>query len=264
MKRSIASVAAALIIGSALGIAQPAQAAGGGEALAVSNLGRVSFTVADGEFDGPEARIPLKFAYERWGNDYGKVLISVNLTARQLGSRINAGFLDSSVQWGGSAAQQGTGDGAITVRATSSSKEPFLIYGSARFLRYDEDFNVSEEIQVAFQPVPLVTVAQDVTTLSNVRVGPKLISGKATVESVFGTIGAGGAIAVRYRGPRDRNWTYVTDFVDCPFATCTGPNPMGNFRLEPSSPIPSQARVEVSIYDCGWCTDASQTVTRGA
>ena len=264
MRRTVASLATTLLLVAGLGITQPAQATGGGEALAYSHLGRVSFTVANGQFEGIRAELPVQFTYERWGEDYGKVSITVDLQARQVGSRVQAGFLETFVNWSFSAAQQGTGDGVVFITPTSSSTEPFLIYGWARFTRYNDQFEVVEEVQVAFQPVVAVTVAKRVSTLTNVRAGSDFIMGQATVPSVFGTIGAAGQIAVRYRAPRERRWTYVTDFIDCPEDRCLGTDRLGNFNIQPASPIPPRAQVEVSLYNCSGCTDAKQTVTRGA
>lgn len=265
MKPVLASFAAAAIVATTLGVAQPAQAAGGGEALAVSHLGRVSVTVGDAEFDGDTAKIPLKFAYERWGNDYADVAIQVNqLSAKQVGASSDIGFLDDFVNWSFRAAQSGTGDSSISLFGASFiPDQPVLIYGSVQFTRYGEQFNIAERIEVAFQPVLAVNIAQDTTSLSNVRVGPRSVSGKATVESVFGRIGAGGDISVRYRAPGDRRWTYVTEFDDCPAGTCLQVDPMGDFTFTMTNPIPPRSRVEVSVIDCGWCTEAQQTVTRG-
>ena len=267
MRRTIASLATVLLAATGLGVAQPAQATGGSEALAVSSLGRVSFTAADSTYDGRQVRIPLKFAYEKWGNDYGDIAITVELRARQEGARATDGGLDRWVSWWRSAAQKGTGDAFMIVRDVGNrtgSIEPTLIYGSATFQRYDNLFRVLEEIKVEFEPVVVVTAAKEATTLTNVRVGPDVITGQATVQSGYGAIGAGGYVAVRYRAPRERRWTYITDFIDCPMDSCLEPDPMGNFRLELGSPIPPRSQVEVSTFSCYWCTDAKQTVTRGA
>ncbi len=265
MKRFFASLSAVAIVGTTLVFAQPAQAAGGGEALAVSHLGRVSVTVGDGEFDGDTAKIPLKFAYERWGNDYADVAITVNsLNAKQVGARSDIGVLYSFVNWSYGAAQSGTGDASISISGPSFiPNQPVLIYGSATFTRYGEGFTVAERIEVAFPPVLTVNIAQDETTIRDVRVGPRSISGKATVESVFGTIGAGGDIYVRYRAPGDKRWTYVTEFEDCPSGVCLAVDPMGDFNFTMVKPIPPRSRVELTVADCGWCTPAKQTVTRG-
>ena len=264
MKRSFALGAALAMAVTGLGITQPAHAAGGGESIAVSSMGRVTMTVGDGTFDGNNARIPIKFTYEKWGEDYGDVAISVtNLRGRQVGASSDIGFASNSVDsifWPFNAAQKGTGDGAIDlVGSAFRPNQPVLIFGSAVFI----NSQTREQVEAAFQPVLFINVAQEVTTLTGVKVGPRSISGRATVESTVGTVGAGGDVWVRYRAPGDKRWTTVDDYVNCPADVCMSVDALGNFSMTTFDPIPAGARVEVSIVGCGWCTEARQTVTRG-
>lgn len=267
MKRTLAGIAGLTFALASMGTTHAANAAGGGESTAVSSLGVVTMTVQDGTFNGNTAKIPVKFGYERWGLDgeYGRVFISIsNLSARQVGAQDDIGSQSNFVSWGLNAARKGTGDGTIEISGNSFiPNQPVLIYGSANFTRYTERFEVAEEIEVAFQPVLLVSVAQEQTTLRNVTVAPRNISGVATVESTYGTVGAGGTVWVRYRVPGEKRWTSVNDFVNCPGGDCLDVDPLGRFSITTADPIPANARVEVSVVDCGWCTDAKQTLTRG-
>lgn len=247
-----------------LGPIQPAQASGGGESIAISSLGRVAMTVGDGTFDGNVANIPVKLTYEKWGSDYGDVSITVtNLRARQVGASGDIGFVGqdgSLVHWPSGAAQKGTGDATIQISGGSFvPNQPVLIYGSAHF----DNSATRERVEVAFQPVLLISVSQEVTTLRDITVGARSIAGRATVESTVGTVGAGGDVRVRYRAPGEKRWTTVDDYVNCPDDVCVSVDPLGNFTMTTIEPIPAGSRVEVSTVDCGWCTDAKQIVTRG-
>ena len=267
MKRTLASLAGLTFALASITGTHTANAAGGGESTALSSLGVVTMTVQDGTFNGDTAEIPVKFAYERWGlnGEYGRVAVSVsNLSARQVGAQGDIGSQSDFVSWSFNAARKGTGDG--TIRITGNAfipNQPVLIYGSALFTRYTERFEIAEQIEVAFQPVLLISVAQEQTTLRDLQVGPRNISGLATVESSFGTVGAGGTVWVRYREPGEKRWTSVNGFVNCPNGVCLAVDPLGRFNATTIDPIPANARVEVSLVDCGWCTDVKQTVTRG-
>lgn len=264
MKRSFALAAALAMAVTGLGLTQPAFAAGGGESIAVHSMGRVAMTLGDGTFDGNTADIPVTFTYEKWGSDYGDVSILVtNLRARQVGASSEIGFVGqdgSFVFWPSNAAQKGTGDATIRIAGASFiPNQPLLVYGAAQF----SNSRTGERVEVAFQPVLFINVTQEATTLRDVKVGPRNISGRATVESTVGTVGAGGDVWVRYRAPGEKRWTTVDDFVNCPDDVCMTVDPLGNFSMTTFDPIPAGARVEVSVVDCGWCTEATQIVMRG-
>lgn len=242
--------------------AQPANAAGGGESFAISSMGRVAMTVSDGAFDGNTATIPIRLTYEKWDNeDYGDITISIlNLRMRQVGAATTNSSMNTWHSWWSGAAQKGWGEAKLTMFGSAFvPNQPVLVYGSAQF----SNSRTNETVEVAFQPVLTILVAQEETTLREVKVGPRSISGRATVESTIGTTGAGGTVNVRYREPGSKQWTNVRDFVNCPDDVCLAVDALGNFNMTTIETIPLEARVEISVVDCGWCTDARQTVTRG-
>lgn len=257
--RLVAATSAVLV---AVGLVQPAHAAGGGESFAITNMGRVAFTISDGAFDGDTATIPVSFTYEKWDNEnYGDIIISTGgLSARQVGSSQVDGSGGGNYYWGTLAAQKGTGRGNLTISGIGFvPNQPVLIYGSADFT----NFRTGESRQVAFSPVLTINIALEQTSLSDVKVSESVISGRATVQSSVGTTGADGVINVRYREPGSKRWNRVNDYIKCPGDVCRSLDALGNFELEPVQPIPTGSTVRVSLVDCGWCTPASTTVKVG-
>lgn len=232
----------------------------GGSSVSESSMGRVTLTVRNAEFDGDTARIPVNFSFEKF-NDPEWTQISIDVTrisARQVGSRVVLGTT-SGPSWATGSSKTGTGltylpvDGSAFVPGV-----PVLIYGTVEFRNYNTTENIRKG--VAFAPVLSILVIQEQSSLSDVAVDGSRIMGRASVKSSVGDTGAGGFVSVRYRTKASKAWTSVTEFVECHYDSCAYPNLRGEFILDAKRPIPKGAVVEVSLLECGWCTDARARV----
>lgn len=235
---------------------------GGGTSTATSTLGlgTVTFTAHDGEFDGNQAQIPITFTFDKTRDkNFTAISAQVDLDARQVGSSTTIGFLGNSVYWGTGSSKTGTGSAIMTINGFNFVPgQPVLIYGSANFADTFTPENIQEG--VAFNPVIAINIAQEVTTLRDVGVINNKITGRATVESSVGTTGTDGFIAVRYKKPGSKEWVRVDDYLNCYQDRCQFVNDRGEFDLTPEKRIPTGSRVEITLLDCNWCTNASVTV----
>jgi hypothetical protein len=223
-------------------------------------MGRVTMTAANVEFDGNSARIPITFTMEKFNDpEWTQIdIIIESVSARQVGSREVLGS-GGFVAWYRGSAKTGTNTSEITVSgANFVPGVPVLIYGSVEFVNHNTTENIRKG--VAFAPVTSVMVTPEKTTLTDVAVDGSRIVGRASVESSVGRTGADGFVAVRYKTGPKSPWVHVTEFVDCYTDSCAYPNRRGEFTLDTKRPIPSGARVEVSLLDCGWCTDTTTVV----
>ena len=252
---------ASALLASAIAFAPHTSAAGGGTATATSPLGTVTLTAGNVTFDGSTATIPLHLTYEKNHHaDWTKTTITVrDMAARQVGSRAVLGFQTNWVYWGEGSARKGTGTAILPINSFDFVPgQPLLIYGTAVF----EDFATADNKKygVAFSPVISVNVAQEATTLRDVGVIDNRVTGRATVESSVGTTGADGFVTVRYQRPGANKWIRVDDYLNCVADQCQFVDIRGEFDLLPAKRIPLGSKVEVSIRDCGWCTDTTTTV----
>lgn len=255
-----ALTAAALVLGVPVFTSPAANATTSATSTAESSMGRVTMTAKSVEFDGDTATIPITFTMEKFNNpEWTEIEITIgSLSARQVGAREVLGS-GGYVSWPRGSAKTGTNATTIVISGTDFVPGvPVLIYGSVDFANFHTTENIRKG--VALTPVVSVTVTPEKTTLTDVAVDGSRIVGRASVESSVGRTGTGGFVAVRYKTGPKSPWVPVTEFVDCHSDICAYPNRRGEFTLDTKRPIPSGARVEVSLLGCGWCTDTTTVV----
>lgn len=241
---ALAASAAALSVIAAV----PAAAAGSG--TATTNLATATISIPDIAFDGSDCvRVPITTTYAKTGGPADSVSLDIELAARQPGSS----SADSASDYIGlSEPASGTRNEMGFTMCPSSYNPKAGNYSVTGTLRSEFDF--ARGTTANFPAIEL-SVVQNKTTMSPIKMKKSAfdlgISGTATAATVTkGNVGAGGEIRISIKKPGSKKWVS---------GNTTYTNSFGEWSSS-LSPQKKGTQIQVTLVNCGWCTDASRTV----